>query len=72
MIIYSKEELDWREDLKQLLSKKTLCRENYLMKHLTTLKIGGPADLYIEPVGIQELRIILDFSILRQRLVALS
>ena len=53
MIIYSKEELDWREDLKQLLSKKTLCRENYLMKHLTTLKIGGPADLYIEPVGIQ-------------------
>ena len=61
MIIYSKEELDWREDLKQLLSKKTLCRENYLMKHLTTLKIGGPADLYIEPVGIQELRIILDF-----------
>ena len=52
---------NWQDELEALLNPGTLRRRDYPMKKLTTLRIGGPADLYVEPAGVEELRTICDF-----------
>ena len=52
---------NWQDELEALLNPGTLRRRDYPMKKLTTLRIGGPADFYVEPSGLEELRTIRNF-----------
>ena len=50
-----------RDELASLVSGETLIRrEEPLAKH-TTLRVGGPADLYVEPASDRELAAVLSF-----------
>jgi UDP-N-acetylenolpyruvoylglucosamine reductase len=47
-------------DFKRKLSSGTVLRENELLSRRTTLRVGGPADLLIEPGGEEDLAIVLE------------
>ena len=49
-------------ELKTRLSSGTLLRENEPLSRRTTLRVGGPADLFIEPTSEADLAKILDCS----------
>jgi UDP-N-acetylenolpyruvoylglucosamine reductase len=45
--------------LKPLLSAQTILRENEPLSKRTTLRVGGPADLYLEPANENDLAVVL-------------
>jgi UDP-N-acetylenolpyruvoylglucosamine reductase len=49
-------------ELKSKLSSGTLLRENEPLSRRTTLRVGGPADLFIEPTSESDLARILEIS----------
>lgn len=49
-------------EFKTKLSSGTLVRENESLARRTTLRVGGPADLFIEPVSETDLAKILEFA----------
>jgi UDP-N-acetylenolpyruvoylglucosamine reductase len=48
-------------ELKPGLSPATVLRENELLSKRTTLRVGGPADLYVEPASEEDLAFVLRF-----------
>ncbi|MBO4714494.1 MAG: UDP-N-acetylmuramate dehydrogenase [Verrucomicrobia bacterium] len=52
---------NWQDELEAILNPGTLRKRDYPMKKLTTLRIGGPADFYVEPSSLEELKKIRDF-----------
>lgn len=50
---------DLARELRQLLSPGTLLAENEPLSRRTTLRVGGPADLYVEPQSTEELALVL-------------
>jgi UDP-N-acetylenolpyruvoylglucosamine reductase len=53
---------DLHVDLQRALSKDTVLRRDEPMNRRTTLRVGGPADLYVEPVGEEELTAVVDLA----------
>lgn len=51
----------WRNELEGMLAAETLRKRDYPMKKLTTLRVGGNADLYVEPSRLEELKGILSY-----------
>ncbi len=51
----------WRNELEKRLSPETVFQRDYPMKKVTTLRIGGPADFYVQPSNIDQLSLILRF-----------
>lgn len=49
------------EELAQRVSKETLIRPNEPLAKRTTLRVGGPADLYVEPASAEDLAQVLGF-----------
>jgi UDP-N-acetylenolpyruvoylglucosamine reductase len=49
------------DELKSLLSSETVARRNEPLAKRTTLRVGGPADVYIEPASETELASVLKF-----------
>jgi UDP-N-acetylenolpyruvoylglucosamine reductase len=47
--------------LKERLSKSAVIRENELLSRRTTLRVGGPADVYVEPASEVDLRELVRF-----------
>ncbi len=58
-MIISKEQIF--ADLKPLLASTTLVRVNESLAKKTTLRVGGPADVFVEPASEAELSAILQF-----------
>jgi len=58
---------DWRDDLAETLSPGSLLRLDEALSRHTTLRVGGPADLYVEPASEEDLGIILKFCAERDR-----
>lgn len=54
-----KETKKWQDELEEELSPETVRKRDYPMKKLTTLRIGGPADFYVEPSCTDDLRKVL-------------
>lgn len=55
--------LDWRDELEAQLEPSTVRERNYLMSRFTTMRVGGPVDLYVEPSSVLELKRILSFCV---------
>ena len=53
---------EWVDGLKARLEAGTLLRENEPLSRHTTLRVGGPADLYVEPASEVELSRVLEWS----------
>ena len=53
---------NWQDELEAILNPGTLHKRDYPMKKLTTLRIGGPADFYVEPSSLEELKKIRNFG----------
>lgn len=53
----------WQDELDENLSPETVRKRDYPMKKLTTLRIGGPADFYVEPSCTDELRKVLSYCV---------
>lgn len=51
----------WQDELEEELSPEIVRKRDYPMKKLTTLRIGGPADFYVEPSCTDELKKILSY-----------
>jgi UDP-N-acetylenolpyruvoylglucosamine reductase len=49
-------------ELSQLVSPQTVIRNHEPLAKRTTLRVGGPADLYVEPASEADLAIVLKFS----------
>lgn len=49
-------------DLRKVLSPTAVIRVNESLARRTTLRVGGPADLFVEPASEQDLIAILDYS----------
>jgi UDP-N-acetylenolpyruvoylglucosamine reductase len=49
------------EELARRVSKETLIRRNEPLAKRTTLRVGGPADLYVEPASAEDLAQVLQF-----------
>lgn len=49
------------EALRQRVSEGTVVRANEPLAARTTLRVGGPADVYVEPAGEQDLAAVLQF-----------
>ncbi len=54
-------ELDLGAELVQALSAETLVRRHEPLARRTTLRVGGPADWYVEPAGETDLAVLLQF-----------
>jgi UDP-N-acetylenolpyruvoylglucosamine reductase len=52
-------------DLHRLLPEKTVLRRDEPLAKRTTLRVGGPADIYIEPQNEEELAAVLDAARIR-------
>lgn len=50
------------EELTSLLSSQSVVRRDEPLARRTTLRVGGPADLYVEPASERELAVALQFS----------
>lgn len=61
MAVTSTEMLQVLRQLKPMLSAECVVRENELLSKRTTLRVGGPADLYIEPAAEKDVVSILRF-----------
>jgi UDP-N-acetylenolpyruvoylglucosamine reductase len=48
-------------ELARVLSPKSVIRPNFPLAKRTTLRVGGPADLYVEPAGEDDLAQLLQF-----------
>jgi len=48
-------------EMGQVVSAKTVIRRNEPLARRTTLRVGGPADLYVEPASEQDLAALLLF-----------
>ncbi len=53
---------DLHHDLQRALSKDTVLRRDEPLNRRTTLRVGGPADLYVEPAGEEELTAVVDLA----------
>jgi UDP-N-acetylenolpyruvoylglucosamine reductase len=53
--------VDWRDELVRRLSSSCRIRRDEPLAVRTTLRVGGPADLFVEPAGEADLVIILKF-----------
>ncbi len=53
--------LDLLEEIRQCLPPSTVLRPNEPLARRTTLRVGGPADLYVEPASEEELCAVLEF-----------
>jgi UDP-N-acetylenolpyruvoylglucosamine reductase len=51
----------WVEELTRLVAPETVVRRNELLLRRTTLRVGGPADLYLEPASESDLRSVVRF-----------
>ena len=49
------------EELSRLVSPQSVIRQNELLAKRTTLRVGGPADLYVEPSSESDLGVVLSF-----------
>jgi UDP-N-acetylenolpyruvoylglucosamine reductase len=49
------------EDLRQFVASETIIRCNEPLAKRTTLRVGGPADLYVEPASEKDLSAVLSF-----------
>jgi UDP-N-acetylenolpyruvoylglucosamine reductase len=49
-------------ELANLLSSDSLVRADEPLARRTTLRVGGPADIYVEPAGEEDLAVVLRFS----------
>ena len=56
------------DDLAQRLSPATVIRRNELLARHTTLRVGGPADIYVEPASEDDLAAVLSYCHERNRL----
>ncbi len=50
------------EQLAGMVSAETLVRCHEPLARRTTFRVGGPADLYVEPAGEEDLRTVVEFS----------
>src|SRR5262245_5499913 len=53
--------VDMAEELRRCVSAGTLIRRNEPLARRTTLRVGGPADVYAEPASTEELASIVRF-----------
>jgi len=53
--------VDMAEELRRRVSPRTIIRPNEPLARRTTLRVGGPADLYLEPVSTEELGAVIRF-----------
>ena len=54
------------EDIARIVSSETIVRWNEPLAKLTTLRVGGPADVYVEPANEVDLATVLKFCATRQ------
>jgi UDP-N-acetylenolpyruvoylglucosamine reductase len=54
--------LQLSQSLSRLVSAKTLVRQREPLAKRTTLRVGGPADIYVEPSGEADLAVVLEFA----------
>src|SRR5437867_7568986 len=59
--LHSSAERHGPEELARRLSKKSVVRHNEPLRKRTTLRVGGAADLYIEPASEEDLSAVLNF-----------
>jgi len=57
----TKDHVDIAEELRRGVSSRTIIRSNEPLARRTTLRVGGPADLYTEPASTEELGAIVRF-----------
>ena len=50
-----------KEQLAAKLSPATVLRQDEMMARRTTLRVGGPADVYVEPASEGELAVVVQF-----------
>jgi UDP-N-acetylenolpyruvoylglucosamine reductase len=53
---------EWLAELRLRLSSETQVRENELLSRRTTLRVGGPADFYVEPASEPDLAAVLEWA----------
>ena len=51
----------WSEQLQKLVAPETVVRRSEPLAKRTTLRVGGPADLYVEPASEQDLSTVLRY-----------
>jgi len=52
---------DLAEEMRLLLPPQTIIRRKEPLARRTTLRVGGPADIYVEPASIEELQSVIKF-----------
>ncbi len=52
---------DVAEEMRRLLPSQTIIRRKEPLARRTTLRVGGPADIYVEPASIEELQSVIKF-----------
>src|SRR6184192_1888616 len=53
--------IDIFDALRSTVSPETLIRRHEPLARRTTLRVGGPADIYVEPASIEELQSVIKF-----------
>ena len=56
---------DWVEELEGLAAPETVVRRGELLARRTTLRVGGPADPYLEPVSESDLSAVVRYCAAR-------
>src|SRR5215831_9026168 len=57
----TQDQMDIAEELRRCVSPRTIIRPNEPLARRTTLRVGGPADLYAEPASTEELGALVRF-----------